>query len=348
MKKSILIVLGFVVLVVLALPGTALAKGLGEDKIVTGGIFTLGSGETLDGSLIIFGGVVTLGTDSKVKGDVVLVGGTVTIDGIVEGDVVGVGGVVTLEDNASLESNLTTVAAALNRDVNAKVAGQVITGIQVPFKFSGFRGIQPSNLPDIQAQISPLWSVMWFLFSTFLWAALAALLVMFLPNPTTRTAQAIFTQPLLAGGLGLFTAVVAPLLLIAVAITIIGIPISLLGVLILVIAWVLGFVAVGLEIGQRIGKTFSRDWPLAVAAGVGTFVLALVVNGVDVLLPCIGWMVPALVGILAVGGVLLSRFGAQSYPTYRGMGQVSVERKATTPPEIAGEEVSNEPPVDSL
>jgi len=335
MKKSILIVLGFVVLVVLALPGTALAKGLGEDKIVTGGIFTLGSGETLDGSLIIFGGVVTLETDSKVKGDVVLVGGTVTIDGIVEGD-------------ASLESNLTTVAAALNRDVNAKVAGQVITGIQVPFKFSGFRGIQPSNLPDIQAQISPLWSVMWFLFSTFLWAALAALLVMFLPNPTTRTAQAIFTQPLLAGGLGLFTAVVAPLLLIAVAITIIGIPISLLGVLILVIAWVLGFVAVGLEIGQRIGKTFSRDWPLAVAAGVGTFVLALVVNGVDVLLPCIGWMVPALVGILAVGGVLLSRFGTQSYPTYRGMGQVSVERKAMTPPEIAGEEVSNEPPVDSL
>jgi hypothetical protein len=340
MKKTILVVFVLVVWVALALPGTVLAKGLHDDKIVTGGIYTLGSGETLDGSLIIFGGVVTLETDSTVTGDVVLVGGTVTIDGIVEGDVVGVGGVVTLEDDARLESNLTTVAAALNRDVNAEVAGQVITGIQIPFNFSGFRGIQPQNIPDFQVRISPLWNAVWFLFRTFLWAALAALLVMFLPNPTTRTAQAIIAQPLLAGGLGLFTAVVAPLLLIAMAVTIIGIPISLLGVLILVIAWVLGFVAVGLELGQRIGKTFNRDWPLAVAAGVGTFVLALVVNGVDALLPCIGWMVPVLVGMLAVGGVLMTRFGTQSYPPNPGMGHVSAERIASPPPEMAGEEVS--------
>ena len=135
MKKTILVVFVLVVLLALAIPGSVLAKGLYDDKIITGGIYTLGSGETLNGSLMIFGGVVTLETDSTVTGDVVLVGGTVTIDGIVEGDVVGVGGVVTLEDDASLESNLTTVAAALNRDVNAKVAGQVITGIQVPFEF---------------------------------------------------------------------------------------------------------------------------------------------------------------------------------------------------------------------
>ena len=59
MKKSILVVLVLVVLAALALPGTVLAKGLHEDKIVTGGLYTLASGETLDGSLVIFGGVVT-------------------------------------------------------------------------------------------------------------------------------------------------------------------------------------------------------------------------------------------------------------------------------------------------
>src|SRR3990172_5693334 len=184
MKKTILVVFVLVVLVALALPGTALAKGLHDDKIVTGGIYTLESGETLDGSLIIFGGLVTLEMDSKVTGDVVLVGGMVTIDGTVGGDVVGVGGTVTLEDDAIINGNLTSVAATLCRDENAEVAGQVITGINIPFGFTGFRGIQAPKITDFKAQISPVWNAMWFLFRTFLWAALAALLVMFLPNPT--------------------------------------------------------------------------------------------------------------------------------------------------------------------
>lgn len=347
MKKSILVVFVLVVLAALAIPGTVLAKGLHEDKIVTGGLYTLASGETLDGSLIIFGGVATLETDSRVTGDVVLVGGAVTIDGTVEGDVVGVGGTVTLEDDANLAGNLTTVAATLSRDENAEVAGQVITGIDIPFGFTGFRGIQVPNISDFRPQISPVWNAMWFLFRTFLWAALAALLVIFFPNPTTRTAQAITTQPLLAGGLGLLTAIVAPLLLIAMAVTIIGIPVSLLGSLILVIAWVMGFVAVGLELGLRIGRSFHRDWPLAVAAGIGTFILALVVNSLDALLPCIGWVIPALVGMLAVGGVILTRFGTQTYPPTHGKDLVSAESGIPSPPHESGEEISGEPPLDA-
>ena len=82
------------------IPSTASAKGIYDDKIVTGGSFTLYSGETLDGNLFIFGGAVTVEEEALIEGDILLMGGTISIDGRVEGDVVGFGGVVRLGDSS--------------------------------------------------------------------------------------------------------------------------------------------------------------------------------------------------------------------------------------------------------
>jgi hypothetical protein len=102
--------------------------------------------------------------------------------------------------------------------------------------------------------------------------------------------------------------------LLILAITIILIPISLLGGLILVVAWFFGRVSLGMEVGRRIGNAFHKDWPVAVDAGLGTFALVLVIDGVGSLVPCVGWIIPTLVGILGLGGVILTLFGTRSYP----------------------------------
>jgi cytoskeletal protein CcmA (bactofilin family) len=309
-----------VTLVILLIPGTAFARDLQDDRVVAGGTFTLESGETLDGSLIVFGGTAAIEQGSLVEGDAVVFGGIVTIDGTVDGNVVGVGGVVNLKENAIVEGDLTTVAATLNRDPGAQVDGQVIT----EFDFSPALTVFPETLdfPKTFTNFEPvfnpvgftLWRVIWFIFRTLLWGALAALVAMFLPKPTTRTTQAIVNQPVMAGGVGLLTIIVTPIILLLLAITCILSPISLLGVLALVVAWVFGRIAIGLEIGNRIAKTFDRDWPVPLAAGVGTFGLALVVDSLGTFIPCVGWLIPTLVGLFGLGGVVLTRFGTQSYP----------------------------------
>jgi hypothetical protein len=346
MNKKYKFLILAVTLIILVIPGTAVAKELQDDRIVAGGSFTLDSGEKLSGSLVVFGGTATTEVDSIVEGDVVVLGGSVTIDGLVEGNVVGVGGAVNLEDNAVIEGDVTTVAASLDEADSAIVHGQKITNIPGISLAPG--GIQLPDLPRIQtipgeSIIQPiirpfsftLWGVLWFIFRTLLWGAWAALVVMFLPNPTTRASQAIMKQPLLTGGVGLLTVIVAPVVLIVLLITIILIPISILAALALLVAWFFGRIALGLEIGQRIARMFDRDWPLPILAGIGTFALALVIDSMSTIIPCVGWLIGLIVGLFGLGGVLLTLFGTRPYPPESESGLESGEKVEPEAPAIS-------------
>lgn len=359
MKRITKITLVFVLLASIVLPTSALAKGLYDDKIVAGGTFTLFSDETLDGNLLVFGGAVTLEPDSLVTGDVLLMGGTISIDGRVEGDVAGFGGVVRLGETAEVEGDLTAIGAAVHRDPGAVVEGQVIKGDEVPFDLPIPLPIVP-NVPDVpnvpvvpgvpdfsnftgfNFGVNPLWAALWFLFKTFLWAALAVLVVMFLPKPIQRTSEAIVAQPILSGGVGLLTIIVVPVLLVILAITIILIPVSFVGALALVLAWFLGRISVGYEVGRRLSKMLNKDWAPAFSAGLGMFLLALVVDATGEIIPCIGWIFPVLVAVIGIGGWLLTRFGTQAYPPETEPTSEIVESEASK----TGEDAPVLPPND--
>lgn len=323
MKKYMKYIVLLITLMALFIPGTAMAKELRDDRVVAGGTFTLESGEILDGSLIIFGGTAAMDEDSVVEGDVVVLGGIVSVNGLVEGNLVGVGGVVNLNEMATVDGDLTTVAATLNRAPGAQVNGQVVTGIDFPALSALPGSIDIPTITRLQPTFNPatytFWRVFWFIFRTLLWGALAALIVMFLPNPTQRVSDAIIDQPIMAGGVGLLAIIVVPIILLLLAITCILSPVSLLGALALVVAWVFGRIAIGLEIGKRIAKSFNREWPLPLAAGVGTFGLALVVDSVGTFIYCVGWLIPTIVGLFGLGGVVLTRFGTRNYPSQEAM-----------------------------
>jgi hypothetical protein len=154
--------------------------------------------------------------------------------------------------------------------------------------------------------------MLWFGLRSLLVAALATIVVMFWPEPTARAARAVVAQPLLSGGLGLLTFVVAPVLLIVLAITIILSPVSLLAAVLLVLGGVFGWIAIGKEVGDRLVKAFTWDLHPAASAGLGTLALSLVVGGIG-LIPCVGWMVAFVVVAIALGAVLLTRFGSREY-----------------------------------
>jgi hypothetical protein len=120
---------------------------------------------------------------------------------------------------------------------------------------------------------------------------------------------------LISGGLGLLTAVVAPLLLLLIAITIIGIPLSLIGAFLLALAWALGVIVLGTETGKRLADLLKQQWALPVAAGIGTLLLVIVINAIGII-DCIGWIPKVVVGVVGLGAVLLTRFGTRPYPPY--------------------------------
>ena len=295
----------------LVFPSAALAQGPSGDKFVMGGTYTLESGQTLDGSLFVLGGLVELKEGSRVTRDLLLAGGTATADGKIDGNIFVTGGLINLGDTAEVGGDVNSIAARLNRAPGAVIHGQVNNATNGPYEF-GLPG--GGSVPEVSVRVNPLWEALWFLLRAFLWAALAVLVVMFLPRQTEQVARTAFTQPLITGGLGLLTAVVVPIILVVAAITIIGIPFTLLGALLLAVAWAFGLVSLGAEVGRRLAIQMRQDWAPALSAGVGAFLLILVVQGIDKLIPCLGWLAPALVGFLALGAVVLTRFGTQPYP----------------------------------
>ncbi len=317
MFKKLLPILTFIAIAALIFPHPAAAAGLNDGRVILGDEFVLKSGEVLDGDLIVLGGDVELEEGSIVEGDVFVLGGDVTAAGRIDGDVAVLGGQISLEATAIVRGDISSLGGNLDRDPAAQVNGQVFSGqgVDVPFDFDFGFGAGEFVRPSVdmwRVRLSPLISLLWFGFRTVLLAALAVLVVMFWPTPAGRAAEAVVAQPVAAGGLGVITLVVAPALLLLLTITIILSPVALIGVVLLVVAGVFGWIALGLEVGNRMKTAFNWELHPAAAAGIGTLVLTFVLGGIGQI-PCIGWIAPFLGISLGLGAVLLTRFGSQPY-----------------------------------
>ncbi|MCX6025837.1 MAG: hypothetical protein NTY23_06225, partial [Chloroflexi bacterium] len=134
----------------------------------------------------------------------------------------------------------------------------------------------------------------------------------FWPGQTARVAHASLRHAPLSGALGLLTAVVAPGLLILLAITLCLIPVAALGAVLLLAAVVFGWIAIGVEVGNRLAQVLKWKLHPAASAALGTLVLTLVLDFIGIV-PCVGWLGSAIVGAIGLGAVVLTRFGARTY-----------------------------------
>jgi hypothetical protein len=208
---------------------------------------------------------------------------------------------------------VTVFGGNLNRQEGSTIEGQVLTGesVRVPFNFElGRRFTLP--IEPWRFQVAPIFEVGWYLVRSLLLAALAVLLVMFWPVQLSRVGRTVVEQPLITGGLGALTGIVMPVFLVVIALTICLLPVTIVGAMALVVAVVFGWIAFGLEIGTRMAEAFHWRLHPAASAGIGTLVLTLVADGIG-FIPCVGWLAPALVGALALGSVIVTRFGTQAY-----------------------------------
>ena len=343
-KIFILFLLVFALALNLARPTSA----AGLEKRITGGTFTLKSGETLNEDLDILGGTVVLEEGSTLNGNIQLVGATVNAAGTIIGDIHVTGGIITLEETAYVEGDITTAGsitvagkvvgdiqatggvvnleptaqiegdvtvnwAVLNQASGAEVSGKVTEHNRDTLVIPGLPGAPEISLPRYNFNNNPFWSALWFLVRVFIFSAMAVLLAMFFPRSLERTAQAAVSQPVVSGGLGVFTVMIAPLVVLVLVVTILLIPAALLGIFLLGVMLILGWIALGYETGRRLAQLMHQEWATPLSAGLGTLLLTFVLSSIAYI-PCLGWIPGFAAGMVGLGAVALTMFGTRDYP----------------------------------
>lgn len=290
----------------------------GEGRVIFGSNFTLESGETFTGDLVVFGGNVTVEENAELNGNLVVFGGTAASSGTVNGDVVIIGGQVNLEETAHVTGDVVTVGGQLHEAEGARIDGEIVNNVQPEIQIPDGR-LPPSvtdpdvNVPYVNVDFNPFRSAAGVLIRAVAVALLAMLVVMFLQPQLNRVGQAITVQPLMSGGIGLVTVLVAPIALAILSVTIILIPVAFVGVLLLVFAWLFGVIALGQEVGERFTRSINQAWAPVLTTGFGTFLLMLVGGAIGEI-PCVGWLAPAALGLLGIGAVAVTWFGSRSAP----------------------------------
>lgn len=319
MKKITRILILVLLLSTILIPSTVSASGFSDDKVIFGGNFTLSTGEILNGDLVVFGGNVILETSSKVNGDAVVLGGNITSNGTINGNLVALGGLVELQDEARVIGDLAVFGSSFEQASGAFISGTVVTEDNVPFDFDlpyNFGRFEGGS-PVFQFRQLPIVSASWFFFQILIWTGLAVLIALFIQNQAPVINRAAFGEPVMSAVVGLGIAVVAPLVLLALLVTILLSPVSLLGILALIVAWVVGLVSLSIEIGRKLAEALDQSWSTPILAGAGMFILSLLFNGFQHIVPCVGFLPKFVLGLWVTGAVALTRFGTKEYPEER-------------------------------
>lgn len=308
--------------------------GLAAAEARAGGTVIVGVDETVDGLQVAAGTVIVHGTvegdlraaagtvlvDGTVTGDVEAVAGNVRIDGRVGGDVSAAGGNVLVDRNAVVGGSVDAsagnviVGGVVAGDVRA-AAGSVILapsasirgdvsyavgesgrfanrGAAVDGTITRNEGLAPDvfRLPEPPASALAV-------FGFVVNLLLGAFLLVVLPGLSAGVAERAVDRPVRMAAIGLLALVAAPIVLFLLAITIVGLPFALAGIVLLgVVLWV-GSVYGRLAVGVWVtGLAGIEDRWIALVAG-------LLVIGVLGRLPWVGWVFAGVALVLGLGAL---------------------------------------------
>lgn len=326
-KLSILLAVVAVILFSGVSPVSAQSGDGGSDgHMVVGGVYTLDDGDTLQGDLLVIAGNATLKEGSLVNGNVLIIGGNLAIYGEVNGDILTLGGIVNLYDSAQIDGDLVSFGGIQKQEPGAVIKGNVISNEgdlsgfnpdEFDFNFGEFdqENLNPNNQTFFAPQMNLLKQV-----GKFTWnvakvvgvALMAVVASLLFGKPMEKTARTLFTNPAMSFGIGLLTILVAPALLIVLMITLILIPVSLIGLFGMALAVLFGWFSFSLLLGERIAEMFHTEWSAPLNTGIGALTLGIIslISGV---VPCIGWLLPFLIACAGLGAVILSKAGSRIY-----------------------------------
>ncbi|SFC24565.1 protein CcmA, bactofilin family [Halobiforma haloterrestris] len=366
-RIAVAVVLAALVCATPVAAATAPVAQTGTDVRI-GATIVVDEGETVDGLEAIGGTILVEGTvtgdveavggdvriDGDVQGDVDAVGGTVTIGGDVGGDVGTAAGSLEILEGATVDGTLSAGAATVTIDGtvvgdasvgaetirlgdNAALEGDLRYGGSLEGNTDAVAGEieRDSSIgvgSDLAPTVEPLASWVFALYAFALNLLLGAVLLALFPRFSAGVADRVASNPVRTGLVGLGVLVGVPILLVATAITVIGIPLTIVGTFaFLLVIWI------GIVYGR-----FAVAAALLSLAGVENRWLALVVGllGGAVLgqVPYVGDPLNLLIFLLGLGALASTLYGPRR--TARERGQAEPE------PGYEGDVGSDEPATD--
>ncbi|WP_227738881.1 bactofilin family protein [Halorientalis pallida] len=302
--------------VLLVLLGLSVLPGTAAAETRTGGSVVVEANETVDGDLDAFAGSVVI--SGTVTGDLNGVAGNVRIVGTVDGNVSVASGTVVVLPNATVGGNLdagaetVTVAGRVDGDVNAgsrllrltdtaSVGGDVTYGETLERAPGAVVGgtVQRGDVGGGPAAPGPeIPSLVFSVYFLLVNAALGVILLLVFPEFSRAVADRAVDAPLKSGGVGLLALVGTPVALVAIALTVVGLPISFLGIFVfLAVAWtgaIYGRYALGTLVTDRLGV--DNRWLALLVGLVAAFALKL--------LPVVGGVVEPLAVLFGLGALV--------------------------------------------
>lgn len=276
--------------------------GRAEDQVVLSGTVTVPRGHSV-GEVVVFHGRVFVA--GVVVGDVVVLDGPVVISGQVSGSVVAMNGPIRLGPTASVGRDVLG-ANGVRLEPGALVAGEVRD--DVTFTPRSALAVLGALLGAVAIAVSILLMLL--------------LLLALSPRALDRVATAGRTSPFASMGWGITISIAVPVLAVAAAASILGLPLGLAVVLAGGLLWIIGLAFAAFTIGRLIApEPIGRARPLIAGWGVVAAV------GLVPLLNVAVWVLGSMFGL---GAALVATWRARSGSPSRGRHRAGYS--SATPP----------------
>ncbi len=268
------------------------------------------SGARVAQDIVSFGGDVVLETETHVGHDIVVFGGDVQVAGRVDHEIVAFGGRVTLESTAVVEQDVLVLGGWVDQKEGAIVRGKIERNTDMPRVRIGPTFFVPFRFGGWEGWDGFLSGIFLYFLTAVGFAALGVLILVFLPAQVKQIGEVAEQSALPSLGVGCLTWLVVPPLIVLFIITCLGIPLSMILGILLVAAAVLGWIALSVVVGNRLLDALKAQTIAPIVAMlVGLLVLWLITA-----IPLLGELIRLFALALAVGAVVLTRFGTQPYP----------------------------------
>lgn len=233
---------------------------------------------------------------------VLTINGQITVTGTVEGNVIAMGNSVVLTRKALVKGNVVVLGGVLVKAKGADVQGTITE-------------INSSNISEVITHVLSDewegWSWVFAIFSLTIFFSIliiAILMVLLIPKPIQVIAASIREETMKITLWGLLGLVLVVPLAILLTVSVIGIVLIPLEMILVVVAGLLGFIAVSQLVGRKLYALFKRPgqhicwetfWGLVVLWIIGW-------------IPYIGWMIKVLALMMGLGAVIYTRFGTHA------------------------------------
>ncbi len=296
----------------IAAGGTVNIRGKVSSNIrVAGGSVNV-SGE-IGRNVSAVGGDVNIENSAKLHGSLVSGAGNLNIFAPLPKDLTAGAGEIAL--NGSVDGNVSVGTGSLSINPEAKIGGDLwyvsdqLASIPPTASISGKvvhttpPGPSPEESRNHFGEFLSGISILLTLISFISALIIGFIFIKLVPVFSVETAEIIMDRPWKSLGIGFLTLIVTPLLILAIFVTIIGIPFGIMLLLGFLLALYLSKIFMAIVIGQTIAQVAHRNLDL-----VRAFVLGLVVYYLLNLIPFLGGLVVFFSLLLGLGALVMEKF----------------------------------------